>query len=405
MTSIKIPQKENRNIVIFYIITVFTNAFYIAGNWIFFWTLFMTYKQLGFVDAVGFAFAFLMEIPTGAIADLLGKKITIQSALLFIFLGIMIITFGGSFLAIFVGFLIAQLGWTLYSGSAEALAYDSLVENKKQEDFEVVISFSHMLGLITTVIATLIGAWLFTINIKLPHFIWALTYLVGFIASFGLREPKVDTEKFSIKNYIKQLSTGIKELFSLKLKRYILFILTLMGFYYLYDYGLVRPVIAIQFGFFNIEQSFLYALTTILSAITVVFLPTIKRFLGDFKGLILLTIILTICFVLFSVRIGVFGVFPMLLIAIVGELSIPWISSIINEKTPSKYRATTISTVAMIIKTPYIIVAIVAGQLVEEGKFHYFTLTLAGLAATVLLISVIMNTYSKSLPKLNKSKY
>ena len=73
----KILRSEKRNIYLFYLLSATMNFWFIASNWIYFWTKYMTFGQLGWVDAAGFGFAILLEIPSGAIADLFGKRKTI----------------------------------------------------------------------------------------------------------------------------------------------------------------------------------------------------------------------------------------------------------------------------------------------------------------------------------------
>jgi MFS family permease len=379
--KLNLPQVKNKNIAIYYLLTAFNESWFIAGNWIFFWTRYMTYGQLGVVDAFAFAFGLIMEIPTGGVADILGKKKTIIFAMFLIFLGVIIISPASSLNPLFIGFLIVQLGWALYSGSAEALAFDTLVDNKQEKYFDEVISTSHMVGMVASVVGSLLGGLLFLINFRLPHFAWGFAMLAGFIVAFWLTEPESDTEKFSWKGYFKQLYYGAKHLFIPKLRRFVPVFFALQGGYFLYTYGFIKPAIAISFGFLDKAQAILFALFTLMSAYVVKLIPTIRSKVDDYRGLLVLTVALAAAFALASLPLGYYGLAVMLVVAVAGKLSSPWVSIVVNSKIESKYRATTLSTLAMINRIPYVGVAILAGRLIESGKLPMFN---AGVAISIL---------------------
>jgi MFS family permease len=376
-----------RNITIFYLLTMVMGCWFVAGNWIFFWTRFMTFGQLGIIDSIAFSFALLMEIPTGAIADLLGKKRTVQAAMLCLAIGILIISMANNLYTIFWAFLIAHTGWALYSGAAEALAYDTLVEHKQEDKFEKIITKSSTIALITETISILIGAGLFMLNFRLPHIIWGLTFTIGFILTFFLTEPKVDTDKFTFKGYFNQLTLGVKELGQPALKKYLILIFLVLGIYYMYDYGLIKPAIATSFGILNLGQSLNNSLLLLITAGVVRLLPLIRRKISDRTGLIILASIIATCFFIFSVPIGYAAFIIMIILGITGSLGTPWVSIIVNKEIPSKYRATTLSTIALISKIPYAIVAVIAGFAVEGGNLRIFTLSVG----IIIVLGIIIN--------------
>ena len=67
----------HRNITVFYALTIAKHAIFVEGNWFFFWLRVMTHQQMGWVDATAFSFGLMMEIPTGAISDMVGKRKTL----------------------------------------------------------------------------------------------------------------------------------------------------------------------------------------------------------------------------------------------------------------------------------------------------------------------------------------
>jgi len=349
----------------------------------------MTFGQLGWVDAIGFGFALLLEVPSGAVADIFGKRNTILCGMIAGGIGVFIITFSGSLTGIFIGWLITQICYAFYSGAAEAMAYDTLVDLKDEQGFDKVITRSSEIGNYATAATTLIGGFLYVANFRLPHILWGLSFVLGAIFAYLLIEPKVDTEKFSFKKYFKQLFVGIKEITQTGLKVYISFFFTLVGVYFLYSWGFIRPAIATSFGFFSREQAIILPIMTILGAIAIRAVPYLKKKLSDLSGLIILSVFMSIGFIMASFPIGYWGIISMTLIAVVGKFASPWISIIINKRIESKNRATTLSTVALMTKIPYVFIAILAGKMVEEGTLPTFNLWTGVVIIVVALISVL----------------
>jgi MFS family permease len=386
---------ERRNIFLYYVLTAAISCFFIASNWIYFWTKYMTYGQLGWVDALGFGFALLLEVPSGAIADLLGKKKTIIFGMISGAVGVGIITFSGSLTGIFIGWLITQIAFAFFSGAGEALAYDTLVDLKEEENFDKVITRSSEIESWTAAITILIGGFLYAYNFRLPHILWGLGFVVGAVFAFLLVEPKVDTEKFSFKKYFNQLFLGIKELTQTGLRRYIGFFFALVGIYYMYSWGFIRPAMGTAFGFFSREQAIILPALTILGAILVRSVPFLKSKFSNTTGLVILSILMALGFILASFPIGYYGIISMIAIAIAGKLASPWISILVNKRIESKNRATTLSTVALMTKIPYVLVAITAGKLIEEGKLGIFNLTTGLIVIAITIGSLLIIAVGK----------
>lgn len=374
-----------RNIPLFYLLTAVMNFWFIASNWIYFWTKYMTYGQLGWVDALGFGFALLLEIPSGAVADLIGKRKTILVGMTAGAIGVFTIAFSGSLTGIFVGWLITQICYAFYSGAAEALAYDSLVDEGRQGEFDRVISRSSEIESYVGALSALIGGLLFVYSARLPHLLWGSGFAIGVLLSYLLVEPKTDTAKFSLRKYFHQLFVGFRELTQRGLKRYIGFFFTLVGVYFLYSWGLVRPATATSFGFFAREQGFILPSLAVLGAIAVRYIPYLKSKVSDFKGLIILSLIMATGFIMAFFPIGYYGIISMILIALAGKLASPWISIIINKQVESKNRATTLSTMALMTKLPYVLIAVLAGKMLENGTLPVFNL---GVGIIVLSVAV-----------------
>ena len=110
----------------------FLIGFYIAtGTTVLFeQKLGLSYAQIFTLDALYMLMFVFFEVPSGALADLLGRKKTILAGLAILILAAIATGNAQNFLHLFLSSIIWALGFSLISGSSEALLYDSLKDEK-----------------------------------------------------------------------------------------------------------------------------------------------------------------------------------------------------------------------------------------------------------------------------------
>lgn len=385
-----LPASDIPNIRRYYTFIFFTNFWFMSANWLFYWLRFMNYQQLGIMDAVTFGVGLLMEIPSGAISDLLGKKKTIVMGTLMAFLSIIGMALSQSMEALFWAQLFLVIGWALNSGAVEALVYDTLLVEKREKEYEKVVSFATSLGATIIILAIFLGGYLYAWHFRAPVTLWGLTWGLAFLAVLGLKEPLIDSQIFSWSNYWKQLKTGVMALFKPQLISFAIVIFSLMGGYFLYDFGFIKPALATHFGFSIFQQSQVFTLLAIGGALIVLTVPWLRTHISDRKGLYLLSLLLGLGFLLSFFANGVLGFISLLLIDMSGHLVYPWISIVVNKEIESEYRATALSAVALISKIPYVLLSVVAGSFAQMGKIGLFSAVTGAVVISSILLSTLI---------------
>jgi MFS family permease len=76
-----------------------------------------------------------METPTGAIADLFGRKFSRILSRFFLVGDALLVLYGTTFTHFFLAFVLCAIGWNLESGAGDALVYDSLVEVGEENNY------------------------------------------------------------------------------------------------------------------------------------------------------------------------------------------------------------------------------------------------------------------------------
>ena len=386
------PSFGSKNIQLYYLIVAFAGAWFIVGNWLFFALRYITAYQMSILEAVSFGIGLLLEIPSGAIADLLGKKKAIQIGLFMQTFGsIMFVLADFSPWLLIIGNIVIISAFAFISGSLEALAYDTLVEEKKEEKYEKVASKIGVITPIMFVITAILGGFLWRFSIYLPWIFSIVCFGIAFILSFKLREPKVDTYQFSFKQFIGQNIQGFKQLTSIKLIHYLPIFVGVAASYYMWNVGIIRILMGEEFGYDGETLSYLIGGVMVVSTIVLHYFDKLKEFLGNKRGLVLIVLATMMGWLLAGLSNNLLiGVVVFLLLSVTGQLHTPWVSSILNRNVPSKLRATTISTMQFFVQIPYVIVVIFFGLLVNQKMTDFFYVGVFIVLALSLLTSYLL---------------
>lgn len=159
--SLSEVQRKNRllrNVALDYINTFITNLNMQSSIWV----LYLAYcglnlAQIGVVEGIYHATGILFEIPSGAVADLLGRKRSMVLSKLCIAVSCIIMLFARSFWFFALSFAVQALGNNLNSGSEEALVYDSMKYAGQEERYIGVCSRLNMIIEVSQGIATVVG--------------------------------------------------------------------------------------------------------------------------------------------------------------------------------------------------------------------------------------------------------
>lgn len=147
-----------RNVLLDYISTFVTHLNMQSSIWV----LYLAYcglnlAQIGIVEGIYHATSIVFEIPSGAVADLLGRKRSMVLSRICIALSCVIMLFARGFWFFALSFAIQALGNNLNSGSEEALVYDSMKCAGEEERYLGVSGRLNMLIEVSQGIATVAG--------------------------------------------------------------------------------------------------------------------------------------------------------------------------------------------------------------------------------------------------------
>ena len=155
-------EKQNlrlkRNVGLDYVHTFLSNMNMQSSIWV----LYLAYcgiylAQIGLLEGIYHATSIVCEIPSGAAADLLGRKRCMILSNICIAVSCVIMLFSKSFGCFAVSFVVQALGNNLNSGSEEALVYDSMKCLGQEEHYMGVYGRINVLIEVAQGLATVAG--------------------------------------------------------------------------------------------------------------------------------------------------------------------------------------------------------------------------------------------------------
>lgn len=388
----------SKNVTKLYVLTALTNLWFITGSWLFFYRLYMSDRQIGVLDGLVFGIGLVAEIPSGALADLLGRKRQLQIGLLLMSAGFLTQGFAEAYWYILVGMTMFTVGMALVSGSDDALVYDSLDGEGRSNLWDRIIARKFQIMHIVTIASYLIGGLLYVMNLRLPFIMAGIGILGGFFIAGTFEETRVTSENLSMKAFVRQNAEGMKYLFKRHMWLYAFMAIIVLGIGYAFDLGVIKPLTLNSFGYFANAQAVINAVAGGAAILALTQLDRLRKYFGEKHGLIMLALIMGAGFLTASFPIGKLGLLAFLAIFIVNSLIEPWLNDIVQQEVSSSHRATALSTLALLQKLPYVVLAPIAGDLSTSGHFTRFLVGVAiciFVAIGVLLLFGVFGKRSK----------
>jgi len=205
--------KYQRNLKITYAFEFFMNLNFMQALWMTYFAFKgLSLWEIGLAESMFHAVSLLMEIPTGVIADLYGRKLSRMLGTCMRLLYLLVLFYVDSLPMALLAFTLTALSYNLESGSDTALVYDSLIADGQSELFtrvqgkrEVVLQGAAMLGVF-------IGGIL--ADISYTHAIaytFLITSLALVLAAFFIEAPHhEENHRPKLRQHFRAMMTALK---------------------------------------------------------------------------------------------------------------------------------------------------------------------------------------------------
>lgn len=292
---------------------------------------------------------FLAEVPTGVLADKIGRKWSVVIALLLQTIGEFLYFFAKDYFAFVLIAILAGVGYAFLSGANEALVYDSLPEKDRDAEMKksmgLIGSFYQLAFFVAPLIGGLIVSQLVLSKFLMAIFFTACSVAVAFIISLTLKEPQ-DGYKHSEESPLAIFKEGFNQVKSNSKLKWLIAISVLTATFSNSLLSLYQPYFAkASVPTFWIGASL--SLGGLLAFLIQKYAYLIEEKLGRF-GFLVVTIWPGIMYLLFAMVSLPALLIPIFVLAYASmEARNPLLSAYKNEQIKSQNRATVLSLINM----------------------------------------------------------
>lgn len=205
--------------------------------WIPVWIVFLTqergfsFTQVTAAEGLYLVGVMVLEVPTGAVADRFGRKVSLGLGAVSLASSVTIFAFTSSPVVLFVSFAWWAVASTLMSGADLALLFDTLKAGGREHEYERLAGRGTATTWGAIGLATLFGgpvaAWL---GIRATVLIGAVTCLVAASAAFALAEPPRGSAAAGggVAAYVRSIAGAFREVWANRVLRLLVLLASAM---------------------------------------------------------------------------------------------------------------------------------------------------------------------------------
>lgn len=387
--------KLEKNLKVNYIFTFFRDFNITSAIWV----LYLSFKgfslvEIGLLESIFHITSFLGEMPTGVVADIYGRKISVVIGRIMAITSTILIINSNTFMGFALSFILSALSYNLNSGAADSLVYDSLKQLNKEDQYKQVAGTSSFLISIAQGMAIFLGGILSDYRFIYAYILALVIETTSLIISTKFTEPTIEKEIIQGNVFLNQFKQSIKILREKRLVLYLILFSALIGtagttvFFYS------------QKHFENIHFSktaigIIFGIDSLVSALSSKFAYKLEKTIKA-KGVIIILPILNVISLIglaFSEKYYTIAFF--LISSFISGTMYPIFSDYINSLIPSEYRATILSFDSLCFSVFMICVFPLVGYLAERiGITHSF-----GVIAVIFIPAIIFIMFKIQLHK------
>lgn len=337
----------------------------------------------------------LLEVPSGYLADVIGRKKTLVFGAIFFPLGLAVYSVGRSFMAFILAEVVLAVSVSMRSGCDSALLFDSLSQLNREEEYKRFEGKCALFARSGTAFSSLAGGLLAAVFLRLPFLINTVTALFMPPLALALTEP--EREQRRSKNPMLDILRICQYCLKAPHIRPVVFFCGLLmacQLTGLWAYFLLYRELDIGIGWFGI----LFAVFQLAGALGGARSHAFNERFGAKR-----TLFLVLLSPLFFIMLGLFPnawLLPLIPAnALLWNLAYPLLLERLNLAVGSEVRATVLSLAAMAGSVTFVIISPLFGRLVDAFSLSTAFVALGGffiLAGVPLLVAMLRNWQEKT---------
>jgi MFS family permease len=218
--------------------------------WLPIWVIFfqeraLSLTQIGLLDGIGWLCMAAAEVPTGALADRYGRRISLVVGGVLVgvsMLALLAEVFSPIFL---VGWMLWGVAHSFFSGAADAWLYDTLKTDGRATEYPRYAGRLFAVIQASQGVASVIGAWVATFDMTLCFVVPGILGFIGASIAFTLREPPTALGAGATRRYWTDIAQAARIASGQPVVRYLVLIgASTLVFPFLLTFMLLQPYAA-----------------------------------------------------------------------------------------------------------------------------------------------------------------
>ncbi len=340
---------------------------------------------------------FLLEVPTGVIADRFSNKLSMLLGSFSLLIAMLLVLFTKNIVFLYLSQFLCALGDSLNSGSSETYSFAFFESNKshyekKSINYEKFVSLLQSLMWTGLTLSFLLSSLFIGFGYYIPYYLTLTGFAINLLCVFVLPncEKKSSTFNFSDSSVKEKssLKSALKEIFFSKQILFYLIVSAITSALVSSVYLLLQPLMN-ERGFSGFSNGFLYAGATVFASLGSYIQPVISSIFKTkqklFTFLFFICILLVIGFGLvnnFICFIVLFCVFR-----IVNGLFSPLLISILNLSLKDSKNHTTILSLTSLLSNAFQSVLLYAVSFASVLSVQYFSIAVVLFCLLLVFIS------------------
>ncbi|TSC60380.1 MAG: mfs-type transporter yxam [Parcubacteria group bacterium LiPW_15] len=166
--------------------------------------------EINMVNFFFFSTLFVCEIPTGAFADVFGRKASYVISCVLFSAGMFLYAITDTFWGFVLAEVISAVGATFASGAFQAWVIDRLKQQGCDEGVNIVFTRDQQLFSAVSIFSSVIGAYAASVHPSLPWIVGGSTsFLAGILAVFYMKEDGFVRKTFSVAKNVRAMAETV----------------------------------------------------------------------------------------------------------------------------------------------------------------------------------------------------
>jgi MFS family permease len=329
----------------------------------------MSLKEVYICESVVVVLIIVFEVPTGSIADMLGRKKTICIGQCFLFLSALTFAFMHNPFMGWMANILWAIGFSFQSGADSSLLYETLKEGGMEHMNKQIKGRNFGSRLLLVAFCSLLSGYLADIHLRLPLLVGIPFLIIPLIVSFFFIEPRHEysaAHAYTMSGQIDLIKKAFGIVFRSKALRWIIGFTALIGvssklWFFTYNpyfkiVGLDVKYVGVIFFFLNVTAWF-----------TSRYAKEIEDYLQEKNSIVLMIVLIGVPLILMGMFPTWMGACLVLLPNLTRGIIVPFVDDYTNKHLSSESRSTGLSIRSCITSTIQVFAMWGFGVLVESA--------------------------------------